>query len=403
MGRRIIALSIFIFCSTWANSKLNFIEDTAIFDESSSSSSSSSDIDPDVNRSFEEIVEAHDYPLETHKVITSDGYILKIFRINGKKGTKTTLTGQPALLFGHGLGDSSDLSVANSEELSLAFIAANFNIDTWLINTRGNKHSRNHTTLDPKKKEFWAYSYHEKGLIDVPEVITYIKSVTLKEKVIYLGHSQGCSQIFVLCSLKPDFCKANVSGIIALAPAVYIDHQTSAFLTKAVNTRLDLLLPTLGIYHLFDSREDINGTSKTLCLFNKSFCDGAQDLISNEHPEDDNRERYDVYYSHYPAGFSSEELRQFGAVIRQKEFLYYKDLKKYPLENVNVSVDLYGGKHDGLVPEADYLRLKDKLSINGSLKTFHNLNNFSHSTFLMSNGQEDYPNKLRESFNRYKS
>ena len=41
---------------------------------------------PDEKKTIEQIVLELLYPFETHYVETEDGYILKIFRINGRKG-----------------------------------------------------------------------------------------------------------------------------------------------------------------------------------------------------------------------------------------------------------------------------------------------------------------------------
>ena len=43
------------------------------------------EVSPDENRTLEEMVTSKGYPFEKHEVITSDGYILQIFRIPGEK------------------------------------------------------------------------------------------------------------------------------------------------------------------------------------------------------------------------------------------------------------------------------------------------------------------------------
>jgi hypothetical protein len=40
---------------------------------------------PDAHRSFHQIVDRHGYLLEEHTVRTEDGFILKVFRIPGKR------------------------------------------------------------------------------------------------------------------------------------------------------------------------------------------------------------------------------------------------------------------------------------------------------------------------------
>jgi pimeloyl-ACP methyl ester carboxylesterase len=60
----------------------------------------------------------------------------------------------------HGLIDSSDAWVINSEELAPAFYYANKGFDVWLGNMRGNSYSRNHNKFNPDKdKEYWYWSF----------------------------------------------------------------------------------------------------------------------------------------------------------------------------------------------------------------------------------------------------
>jgi hypothetical protein len=43
-------------------------------------------VNPDISRSFKEIVNQNGFNYEEHLVTTSDGYILMMFRINGQLG-----------------------------------------------------------------------------------------------------------------------------------------------------------------------------------------------------------------------------------------------------------------------------------------------------------------------------
>jgi len=103
---------------------------------------------------FIEYCKYYKYPVEEYFVKTEDGYILRIFRIQ-KKYSDIKPGLQPVFLQ-HGLLDSSDTFLINDEDKAPAFMLANEGYDIWLGNSRGNKHSRNHTTLNPDKNaSFW--------------------------------------------------------------------------------------------------------------------------------------------------------------------------------------------------------------------------------------------------------
>ena len=116
----------------------------------------------DFKDEFEDIVKFNGFKFEEHDVTTDDGYILKTFRIRGD-----TKVGAPVVFLQHGLIDSSDAFVMNGRENSPAFILADAGYDVWLGNNRGNRFSRNHTSLDPDswdkdvKYKFWDFSFQE--------------------------------------------------------------------------------------------------------------------------------------------------------------------------------------------------------------------------------------------------
>ena len=67
-------------------------------------------------------------------------------------------------------------------------------------NTRGNTYSRNHTTLDTCSSchEFWSFGFDDSGNKDYPAEINYILDKTGEEKVHFIGHSMGTTQILVI-------------------------------------------------------------------------------------------------------------------------------------------------------------------------------------------------------------
>lgn len=395
---RILFILLVVSANSFEFNPLNFEQ---AFKEFLRTEHDSTDEDPDIHRSFEEMVQAHGYPLEIHYVTTSDGYVLKNYRIPGPKdsNSQSDVVKRIPVLLGHGLTDSSDGWIVNTEDLAPAYVLANQEYDVWLMNIRGNKHSKENTHLSPDKAEFWKFSFHENGLIDVPAVIDYIIKITGVEKIIYIGHSQGGSQIFALCSLNKQYCSDKIRGIVALAPAVYLENNRSPFLNDVVNYRLDLVLPTLGYHHLFDSREQMNNISHAICLYSHIWCDGASKSISEDDPNDNNSDREQVEYSHYPSGASTRAFRHFAAIIRNKAFLRLDNKVYYPLKNLTVKVHLFVGKHDRLVTSLDYYHLKSDLSNAGVLGIFEEFENMGHLTFLLSKGQENYIAKLINAVN----
>lgn len=71
-----------------------------------------------------DFVEAAGYPLENHKVITRDGYILNMYRIPHGKYRNTGKGNKPVVLLQHGVTLSSNSFVLLNANESMAYILA---------------------------------------------------------------------------------------------------------------------------------------------------------------------------------------------------------------------------------------------------------------------------------------
>ena len=56
------------------------------------------------------------------------------------------------------------------------------------------------------------------GLIDTPMFIDFILEKTDLEKISYVGHSEGTTQMFLGASLNPNYFNEKINLYIALAP-----------------------------------------------------------------------------------------------------------------------------------------------------------------------------------------
>jgi lysosomal acid lipase/cholesteryl ester hydrolase len=64
----------------------------------------------------------------------------------------------------------------NWNEVAPAFVAARAGYDVWLGNSRGNKYSKEHTTLDTKSKSYWQFDWETMGDYDLPALLEYIRA-----------------------------------------------------------------------------------------------------------------------------------------------------------------------------------------------------------------------------------
>ncbi|KAL7287741.1 hypothetical protein TKK_0018124 [Trichogramma kaykai] len=315
-----------------------------------------------------ELIKSFGYPAEEHYVKTEDGYVLALHRIPGKKGSA------PILLH-HALLESSFVWIINGKEKGLAFNLADHGYDVWMANSRGNTYSKHHENLSKSDSEFWDFSWHEMGIYDVPAEIDYI-SVLTKDRLLYIGHSMGTTQFFVMASQKPETA-AKVKAMFALAPVAYTHHIKGSF------GILGSMLTNIEEFLNIDGRREFLPQSPWLhfggsCVCNKpilrTICENLIMSTIGFNAQQFNASMLPLILSHTPAGTSLKTLMHYAQGISSKDFRMYdygkeKNLAKYndekppayDISKIQVPTAFFWGKNDFLAIPEDVKRLYDQL------------------------------------------
>jgi len=278
--------------------------------------------DPDTKRNFTEIIQAKDYPVESHYVITEDGYVLTLFRIPyGRHNKNLTGPRQPVLLQ-HGLLDSSFTWIVNEPEESLSYILADAGFDVWMGNNRGNIYSKANVKLSPKQKTFWEFSWDQMAWFDFPDMVNYIRNYTGYPKIGYVGHSEGSLQVFAGLSLKPEFADA-LTTFVAFGPVVKVGHITNLFLQALAVLDLDEIFVLLGDKDFMPQIKFLNDLFPAFCRAIPGMCDSVIEFICGPHRGAFNNSRMQVVAAHEPGGTSVQNIVHFAQAIRKDNFAMY--------------------------------------------------------------------------------
>lgn len=108
----------------------------------------------------------------------------------------------------------------------LAYLLSDKGYDVWMGNSRGNTYSKGHVSMSVSDVKYWDFSWHEIGFYDLPASIDHVLAVTGQDKLLYVGHSQGTTALFVLLSEKPEYNEKIVKGVL-YAPIAYTENMRS--------------------------------------------------------------------------------------------------------------------------------------------------------------------------------
>ncbi|KAK9874542.1 hypothetical protein WA026_005383 [Henosepilachna vigintioctopunctata] len=348
-------------------------------------------------------VQKRGYPLEVHSVTTEDGYINSLFRIPHGKDTDTfnKLQRKPVLLV-HGLL-ASCADWVNLEN-GLGYFLVDNGYDVWLANCRGTTFSRGHVSLDFQKNaaEYWDFSWHEIGYYDVAAFIDHVLSITQFSKLLYIGHSQGATAVFVLTSTKQEY-NDKISLCCALAPAVVFD-KAKLFPMKLMANICQRIQALLNFFHVYPSsipfgtltrciirQGESNSFSRRIALLYLALIAGHADIEQTTKMELSTIGVTTVnsaswrQFIHYCQCIQSRKFAQYDFGKPRNEELYNSICPpEYDLLKVTVPVAIFYGKNDVFFHAEDIISLTKKLG-NVVHKYEIEWKLFNHMDFLYAN------------------
>ncbi|XP_022912357.1 lipase 3-like [Onthophagus taurus] len=361
------------------------------------------DLHPDTGLNVIELVEKYEYPIEIHSVTTKDGYILDLHRIpHGLNNAEET--DKPAILLMHCLLCSSGIWVAMGPENGLAFILADLGYDVWMPNARGTTYSKKHTTLDPDedKKDFWDFSWHEIGSIDVATSIDYILETTGQDSLYHIGHSQGTTSFYVLAADRPEY-NDKIRLHISLAPVVYMSHLDNILLQwlAPYADSIETIAHIIGMYEFLPNMETILEILGDVC--HNSLSEQCNNIFFQIFGTSENIDEWmmPVIATHLPAGASLKQFVHYAQEIETGKFSKFDyglvqnlveyghvSPPSYDISKITCPIALFYATSDSMAAIEDVDQLSGELP-NLVYKYLMPDESFNHIDFLFAEGLVD--------------
>jgi len=343
-------------------------------------------ISPDPCLTIEQVLEKRKYTFEKYKITTDDGYIVSLYRIVGKINTnynETDKIQRIPLILQHGISTSADVFLRHADySPALYFFEQGF--DVWLPNIRGTSYSNSHLKFDNESPEYWNYTFEELGKYDTHAFIDFVYNKT-QQKVLYLGVSQGFTQLMAGFSLEPEFFIQRVRKVMGWAPVVRIDLTTHPFILLGALSRVGKLGEILGLKYLFKHTYESCMEEALQCKEMTIFCK-LKYLFAGD---------FYTYYSNIYGFSQGRESTSFKDILHlannvanQGFYRFYKkngELEPYDLSKIKtVKFGLCIGEGDMLAPIANGEYLKKIFTENGNLEWYEIYNYLGHESFIAS-------------------
>lgn len=298
--------------------------------------------------SFEETCKFSGFNCTSHQITTKDGYLLTLFKVSSQFSERK----KPVLMV-HGLTSSAFSYIACKSNLAPAFRLASAGYDVWLLNTRGNRFSCSHKTMEPTQKKFWDWTAYHISVYDLPSSIEYILSNSSSEKLHYVGHSQGGHVLLTLLSLVPEYNKK-----IALA----------SLLTPVGGT----ICANTNFFKTILNKETIDHVEKSRFYHPIPFdSDSIKIKFMYEFPEIGKylmKDRYDVGYTNDDPAHLSYYALKLADCTSLTNLRYYRQLKlrnqvipeAFDYDDSDLNLKVYGSKSPPII---DFSKINTNLAL----------------------------------------
>ncbi|KAK9298988.1 hypothetical protein QLX08_007897 [Tetragonisca angustula] len=335
-----------------------------------------------------ELAQNAGYKAESYEVVTQDGYILEMHRLESSSTSSRSTNKTPVLLL-HGLLDCSVTWIA------AGYMLVDQGYDVWLGNVRGNRFSRKHSNLTTSDAEFWMFSWNEMGMYDLPAMIDHITMETKQEKIFMVTHSQGGTAFFVMASERPEY-QEKIIALSALAPAVFMSRVGFSLLAvSSIATVDNNLISRLPVHDIQPSGKLLQTVGRVICSqqsplwslcknlfdlffgYDGNFIESTLGLMSQYDPAGASIRQF----AHYGQSVISGKFRKFdyGAAGNMKNY-GQEQPPDYNLGNVSVPVALYYGTNDVVTVAQDIQELYETLP-NGQ-KSLIQTDTYAHLDFV---------------------
>ncbi|XP_075149496.1 lipase 3-like [Haematobia irritans] len=342
------------------------------------------------------------YHCETHEVYTKDGYGLSLFHITTSNNeTVPESNGRPTILLMHGFTSSSDVWVIEGLKNPLVYDLMQQGYDVWLGNNRGNYYGLRHLNLSPDDGQFWHFTLHEIGTIDLPTIIDFILNKTQKSCLHYVGYSQGSTVAFILLSELPEYGE-KLKSIQMLAPTLSVEPSNLFFKLLSsiigIHTPLHAYMGDMGVMRSKFMRQFLGlercrsqYANKKICFFMASLIAGGKSDYLDE------ALLPDIFNTH-PCTISMHQLLHFMQLNFSRQFRQYNwgtegNMKRYnqttpPVYDLSkiqtkLPIHLFYSDYDEIATKRNFEILSQLLG-NRSISHSADGKKFAHMDFVWS-------------------